>query len=258
MPIIAIEPPLWLLAQVFLFLLIFSRTVGFVILLPFLGGRLLPHQVRYFGVIVLAYFVFSINGNSSVQVPDNILIGSLLLGAEFLLGFFMSVVLLIFFSCLIMAGDIISRMSGFSMATQFDTSIEESIPILSQFYLFLGIVVFITTGGLESLLTGYLDSFEKLPPGLCLTIQWSWETIINILKNSTILALRLAMPVILASLTVFLTAGIMGRVVPQLNIMLVSFNVNTLLTLIVVMCSLGFGIHYFSNEIHTTLKFLFE
>lgn len=255
------------LPQLFFGLLIFCRTLGLLALLPLPGLKDLPRQIRIYVAVAISFFITIIYYSHAKGVPDSILHGAFLMASELLLGLFFSAVLLIFFCCLNMAGDLISRMSGLSLATVFDPAWGESIPVLSHFFLMLGIVVFLLTGGLEAAATGYLDSFQSIPPGQSAAFLWNNDSgallspeglPMEMLRLGTVLAVRISIPVILSALTVFITAGIIGRMVPQINVMLISFNGGTLLLFAVLAVSIGFGLRLFQESLNSLLKSLFQ
>ncbi len=243
------EIDLWILPKLFLGLMIFFRTGGLLCLLPTPGLKELPRQIRVYGAAAISFFMTIVFWQTPVSLPDNIISGALMLASELLLGLFFSAVLLIFFSALTMAGDLISRLSGLSLATVFDPNWGDSIPVLSHFLLLLGIAIFLVTGGLEQFSVGFLDSFQTIPPGRVPSMLWESQLPVEILRISTVLAIRISVPVILAALTVFVTAGIVGRMVPQINVMLISFNGSTLLIFAVLAVTIGFGLRIFQEYI---------
>lgn len=256
-----------LMPPLFFGFLIFCRTLGLLALLPLPGLKDLPRQIRIYATVAISFFITVIYYSNADSIPKNILHGAFLMASELLLGLFFSAVLLIFFCCLNMAGDLISRISGLSLATVFDPAWGESIPVLSHFLLMLGIAVFLLTGGLEAAATGYMDSFRSIPPGQSTAFLWnsgsgallSPEGLpMEILRTGTVLAVRISIPVILSALTVFITAGIIGRMVPQINVMLISFNGGTLLLFAVLTVCIGFGLRLFQENLNSLLKSLFQ
>ncbi|MDO5580198.1 MAG: flagellar biosynthetic protein FliR [Planctomycetia bacterium] len=258
MPLPSINADLWILSRTTLALLVFFRTAGFFLFLPLFGNADTPKQIRFYCTVIFAFFVVSVSWEMPISIPENLLRGALMLIAEFLIGFCMSAILFIFFSAMNMAGDIISRMAGLSLSAVLDPGTGDQIPVLSQFLFLLGVVVFLVAGGFETLLTGYIDSFQKIPPGSLFSAREMFQSILDILNLSTVLAVRVAAPVILAALSVFLVVGMIGRAVPQLNVMILSFNVNVFLALAVLASGLGFALRYFQDSIPLLWTYLFK
>lgn len=258
MPLPSINIDLWILSRTTFALLVFFRTAGFFLFLPLFGGMDSPKQIRFYCAVLLSFFVVSVFWDTPVAIPDNLLYGSLLLIAELITGFCMSVAVLIFFSCMNMAGDLVSRMAGLSLSTVLDPGTNDQVPTLSKFLFMLGLIVFLIAGGFEALLTGYLDSFQKIAPGSLFSAEDQFQSLLNVLNLSTVLAVRLAAPVILATLSVFLVVGMIGRAVPQLNVMILSFNINVFLALAVLASGLGFGLRIFQDSITLFLGSIFK
>lgn len=251
------EPELVLLSRLFLFLLIGARTAGMLFYLPIIG-RGVPPQFRLFITFALACAVFPLLSSTSGTLPDNILMGSLLLIREVGIGLFMSVALLIFLSVMQMAGDLLGRLAGISVSTLFDPASGENVPILSRFLDILGVTVFLLMGGLELFLAGFLDSFQMVPPGiLTFSIAEIMDTLICLLQTSVNLLIQLTAPLLVTSLTLYLAIGIMGRAVPQLNIMSIGLSCNILLAFAMLFLCLGTMIRLFHTEMEMALQTIF-
>ena len=64
--------------------------------------------------------------------------------------------------------------------------------------------------------------------------------VIGLLQASTTLALRLAAPMLLTMLVTDLALGLIGRTMPQFNVMQAGMSLRTVLGMVVVIAALGF------------------
>ncbi|MBR4103022.1 MAG: flagellar biosynthetic protein FliR, partial [Thermoguttaceae bacterium] len=103
-----------------------------------------------------------------------------------------------------------------------------------------------------------LDGFLRVEPGAASSALEAVGSFGQILTLSFGLAIKLAAPVILATSAVYLAIGFLGRLLPQLNLFAVGFNVAALLTLAVLAVSLGAFCLIFQAEIIAFLKTLFR
>ena len=64
-----------------------------------------------------------------------------------------------------MAGDMMSRVGGLTLADVFDPTTSTNVPLFSQLLGLLSTALFLIIGGHRILLGGLLDTFRAIPPG---------------------------------------------------------------------------------------------
>ena len=228
----------FLLEKGFFFLLILARVTGFVSFAPVIGGRTIPRTVRAAEGVFFALLIFSTLWNQPTLSPKSWLAGTLLVASEYLTGLAAGVIPAILISAFALLGDLTGRLGGFSVSASFDPAFGESIPTLSTFLSLFGMAVFVLCGGLDAMMTGLLDSFGGSTPGSPFLSGNIVTALTAALSSAFELALLMAAPVMIATLSVWLAAGLLGRFLTQLNTMSISFTGNALVALSV----LGFGL----------------
>lgn len=250
-----------------IFALIFARCFGTTFFAPMIGGVEISRKIRAAVALTLAASVFPTVADAAfataVSEPNGWATGGafrlgLALGVEVLFGAALGLALRCLFSGVSLAGETIARVGGISVAGTFDpTTGEESAPI-SRFLFWLALVVFATAGGFELFIEGLLTGFANVEPGAAASASALIGDFAQILTLSFSLAIKLAAPVLLATSAVYLTVGFLGRLLPQLNLFAVGFNVASLLTLAVLALSVGAFCSVFQAEIVAFLKTLFR
>lgn len=248
----------FILTRVFLFLLVFARVSGMFLFIPVIGGRELPKQIRFFGAIAFSLLIAVILWTTPLDLPENLLAASLAVAIEFLIGLTFSAAMYLFFSTLYMVGDYIGRLGGFSISTMFDPATGENVPTLSRFFFLAGVALFVSMGGMEAFLTGFIDSFQTLAPGQSAFSIHVVDMLVSLLKSSMILVVKIAAPVTVSTLTVFFVIGILGRAIPQLNVMSLAFGLNSMLVLAVLFLGLGFSIRCFTDSFDSLFQTIFS
>lgn len=244
--------------MVYLGLLVVVRGLGLLTFLSIPGVLSIPFTLRLLFGVGLGVALTPLLLPITVTLPPNILIGAIVVGREFLTGLAFSAAIILLFSTLQMTGEFIGRMGGISVASFFDPAGGEGITPLSLLFSLMGVAVFIAVGGVEAFLSGYLDSFIRIPPGeLSLAPAHQIDLLLAILVAAMQLTLKMAAPVIITTLIVLLALGILGRVVPQLPVMSVGLSTNTLLVLALVFLSLGAVFHSFENQILHSVDSIF-
>ena len=84
---------------------------------------------------------------------------------EVLIGVAIGFCLQMIFDALIIAGQTIAMSMGLGFATMIDPQRGISVPVISQFFVILGLLIFLALGGHLATLRLIADSFEILPLG---------------------------------------------------------------------------------------------
>ena len=143
--------------------------------------------------------------------------GLLALLNQIAIGIVMGLSLQVVVASLVIAGQAISSTMGLSMANLMDPTLG-NVPVLSQFMLIIGSLVFLGAGGHLMLIGSLIDSFTLLPVGKSL---FAVEGSGRMLAWSSMMFLGgvlIALPVMASLLLVNIGVGIMTRAAPSLNI----------------------------------------
>ena len=245
-------------SRVLVFTLVLTRMSGIVIMAPVFGGSEIPMQVRALLAFSLAMLIMPSQWTVEVGDPRTIPAYAVLLAAELGIGLSLGLGINIFFNGVSLAGEVIGSLGGLNAAQIFDPTSGEQAPLLSPMFHSLAVAVFAAIGGLRVLMTALLDTFQTLPIGECnmnTTIAYS---LVAILSTSFGLALRMAAPVMVAVLIAFLVMGLLGKTLPQLNLMSVGFGINSMVMFLVLGLSLSAGIWCFQEHVGIAFESLFN
>jgi flagellar biosynthetic protein FliR len=145
----------------------------------------------------------------------------------------------ILFSGIQVAGQIVSQMSGLSIADAFNPAFEEDASVFSSLFYFLTMAVFVAVGGHRLVTEALLDTFAAAPPGHAALGHGFVEVLTNVATQSFALGIRAAAPLLTALLLSNVVLGLVSRTLPQINVIVVGFGINALLALGVLLLSLG-------------------
>jgi len=157
-----------------------------------------------------------------------------------------------------LAGELIGQTAGLGIAEVFDPMLDENVPLLSQLMFLFGVTIFLCVGGHRMLMAGLLDTFRAIPPGggsLPGSVAESFTTLVSL---SFSLAIRVAAPAVTALLLATLIVGLIGRTLPQLNILALGFGLNALLALAALALSLGVAAWAFQDQIGPAMEAIFN
>jgi len=236
-------------SQFIIFTLVLTRISGLVMTAPIFGDRAVPVRVRALLAVGLAVLVTPVCWNVPFDVPTNILDYLILVGGDLLVGITLGIGLKILFSGLQIAGQIAGQMSGMHLADVFDPAFNSSVPIFSKLLNLVALAVFVLIGGHRQLLTALLDTFQTVPPGQGGVATNMVETLTNALAQSFALGIRAAAPIMVSLLMSILVMGLISRTLPQLNVLVVGFNLNAMIMLAALSISLGSAAWLFQDQV---------
>lgn len=175
--------------------------------------------------------------------------GLLIMAEQMLIGYAMGFSLRIVFSAVDMAGNVFSTQMGLGFATSYDPLSTSQTPVVSEMVGILALLTFLAIDGHLMVVSTLTHSFRVLPIGV-LPGSASWSNLANAVAIVFSSGLLLALPIVVALLITNTALGVLGRVAPQLNLIVIGFPV---------MIALGFAALYVCLPYLTTpLTQLFE
>lgn len=212
------------------------RITAFFAIVPIFGSRPVPMRLRVFlgGVITIMLYPMlppmpDIEGLSLA----NMMVTMQQLAIGLALGF----LVLTLFQVFVLAGQTIAMQMGLGYASMMDPANGVTVTVLSQWYLTLVTLIFISINGHLIVFEVLIESFYTLPvsdKGLSpesffQLAQWGGWMFAS--------AISIALPAIGALLLVNLSFGIMSRAAPQMNIFALGFPISMLMGLLILWLS---------------------
>jgi len=220
------------------YVLVVFRVAGMMLFMPFFGSGNLPRQVKVLLCVVIAAALVP-----TVPVPGTLppsmwhmAVG---IGGEMMFGLALGMVLSLVFVAAQWAGDIIGQQMGLNLSEVFDPQFGAQGSVVSEMYFMLMLVMFLVLNGHHAVLSGLRDSFEHLP---LLSIAVSpdvFEIVIGLLASSTSLAVQLAAPMLLTMLVVDLVLGVLGKTMPQFNLMTAGLSLRSAIGMVLLIIGLA-------------------
>ena len=229
----------FLVSRFMVFTLVLARISPLVATAPLFDLLALPRQVKVVLVVAMSLLITPAFLGGSLPAVDNLFAYGRLLVNEVLVGLLIGLGMNILYSGLQVAGQIVSQLSGMSLADVFSPGFNEDVPVFSQLFYLVALAVFVALGGHRLMIAALLDTFAAAPPGHAALGENFAEVVINILAQSFSLGIRAAAPLLVALLLSNLVLGLVSRTLPQINVIVVGFSVNGLLAMSVLVLSVG-------------------
>jgi len=214
--------------ELLIFWLFFTRFLTIMMQLPIFEEGKIPPVVRVLSTMIFSYALYP-------SVRD--VIGSEIdyIGVEHfwyltishaMIGLFIGFLIKIIMSVFVSAGSLMNQQMGFTSVTYFDPSSVSRVGPFEMFIQWTMVIMLLQTGALLPIFKGILASFSTINLHQMSRLFQSPIFYINFLKDLFTISLVLSGPILFTNLLLHLVLGIIARVVPQLNILMVSFAVN--------------------------------
>lgn len=243
--------------QIMAFVLVLFRCLGFFFSWPLFSGNNVPAPVKILISLLMALICFSTIEPSSY--PQILQYQSLIALAikELILGLSMGFLTTLIFHTVAIAGEMISTAMGLSAAQIFNPSLNIQQSSVNQLFFILAAFLFLVMRGHHFFILGLAKSFQMIPLSVLLPRLSSFGEFALLGQMILEVGLLLSAPVLVSILLVNFSLGIMGRAVPQINVLITSLPINALMGLVVLMVMLPFFLDALKDEIQNFSEILF-
>jgi flagellar biosynthetic protein FliR len=220
---------------------------------PLFGSARIPRRVKALLVLVLALGVTG-GMRQPVRMPDSTWQIAAAIGGEMAFGLAMGMVLSLVFIAAQWAGELIGQQMGLNLGSVFDPQFGGQGSVLGDMYFMLTLVVFLSVGGHRAMVEGVGQSFEVLPLMSVGVDRTLFDTLAGLLGGATVLAIRLAAPMLVTMLVVDLVLGLVGKTMPQMNIMSAGLTLRSVVGMIIVIAGLSLTSGVIRDAVWTSMR----
>lgn len=243
--------------EILAFILVLLRVSAFIVAMPLIGNEQVSPQVKVLFSLVLAMIVFPIVSWKQTLGVDYEASYIWLAGKEVLIGLIIGYIARLFFFALMIAGEFISISAGLSSEQLFNPATGGTTTAVTQFQVLIGSLLFLTMDGHHQLIACVVKSFEVVPLSLDGINLLSKDAVGTLGKDVIWQGFKIAAPVVVAIFFMNLIMGIIGKAVPQVNVLITSLPVNVMVSFIVILVSLPLMIRQMDSLSSLTMERLF-
>jgi flagellar biosynthetic protein FliR len=215
----------------------FVRISALIAAAPVFGATAIPNKVKLIFALVLTLVVMPVIPPPPVVEP----ISSeafLITLHQILIGVSMGLALQMMFSMFVIGGQLIAYKMGLGFASMVDPSSGTQVPTVSQIYVVILTLVFLSINGHLIVIEVLVDSFKAMPvgtTGIDRDAMWSLVS-----WGSTMIAggVKIALPAIASLFLINLTFAVVTRSAPQFNIFSLGIPVSILAGFFIMMITL--------------------
>lgn len=219
------------------YLMVLVRVSGIFTFNPIFSRNGVPNVVKI-GCSMLMALVMTSAGGFSYTLPDGLLPFAFDVAKELfvgvILGFFVNLILQVFG----MAGEVSDMQLGLSMAKSYDPTFG-SAGLTTQYYSYWFMLYFFAVNGHLSYIKLFAVSYESIPLGFSsFNINIAY-IIVMYFQTVLTLGLKLAMPIVAASLITEFCVGVLMKAVPTIHVFVLNIQLKLLVGFVVLAASCG-------------------
>lgn len=224
--------------EIIAFAMVMLRISAFVVTWPIFGVESVPAPVKVLFALLVTLIVFPVVEWRSIQADFDSPMLIWLAIKEVFIGLVFGFLGRMFFMAIRVAGEMISLSMGLSGAQMFNPAMGGQVTPVDTFFYSLAGLFFLAINGHHLFITGLVDTFRVVPLSQLNLSMMSFSGIGAFVQEIISIGIRLSAPVMIAVLVINLVMGILGKTVPQVNVLVTSLAVNIIVGFAVMIVAL--------------------
>jgi flagellar biosynthetic protein FliR len=245
-------------ADMFIWLFALFRASALMLVIPVFSMTAFPRLARIGFAALLAWIVAPL-AIPALAYPQSLIALVLMVAKEIAIGVMMGLAVRMVFAILDAAAQIIVVEIGLQPSPEFDPSSSADGNPLGTGLFYLGVVVFFS-GAQYAVILAFARSFELVPPGLQSVDMNFLPMVVRHSARILELGVLISAPFMAVNFLINLAFSMLGRVVPRLNVFILSYSAQILAGMALLALSAGLFAHYMIQEFgdvpETMLRFL--
>jgi flagellar biosynthetic protein FliR len=240
-------------ATTFAYMLVFCRIGAGFMMLPSISEAYISPMARLVAALGVTGLIVPLLQHTIPAMPSSGFALILMFAGEVVIGILLGTVAKIILSAMHVTGSVISYQIGLASATMFDPTQGTQSGTIETFLSILALMLILATDLHHVFIKGLVDSYTIFVPNSSLALNSMAELIGKTVSDSFALGVKLAAPQIVVGLIVNLGAGIMGRLMPQMQVFFIIIPVQILLGLFILMITLSGMMLWFMDYYSSTM-----
>ncbi|MBN9239760.1 MAG: flagellar biosynthetic protein FliR [Micrococcales bacterium 70-64] len=151
---------------------------------------------------------------------------------QLIVGLFLGFLVMMAFSAVQSAGNLIDLFGGFQLAQAFDPQSLVNGAQFTRLFHMAALALLFSTDGYQLILAGLMRSFDAIPVNLTLSAAPNPEILVTAFSQLFLSALQIAGPMIIVLFLADVGLGLLTRVAPAINAFALGFPLKILITVV--------------------------
>jgi flagellar biosynthetic protein FliR len=240
-------------AELFAVLVVFVRVGAAVMILPGYGEPYVSPRIRLLLALMVALVTAPVLAPQLPAMPASAILLTLMIFGEVLIGVFLGTVARLFIAALTTAGMVIAYMSSMANALTADPTAAQQGSIAGSFLSIVALLVMFTLDLHHMMLMSVVDSYALFAPGTPPPVADFADLISRVVARTFLLSFQIAAPFVAVGLIFYLGLGLLGRLMPQMQVFFVAMPLQIAIGLIVLALVLPAAMRWFMESFEATL-----
>ncbi|RDD60845.1 flagellar biosynthetic protein FliR [Ferruginivarius sediminum] len=239
-------------ASLFAVLLVFVRVGAAMMQMPGIGDPYVSPRARLLFALLLALAVTPVLSPVLPGQPESVAVLFVLLAGELFIGFFLGALAKVMMSALVVAGMVMAYMSALANALVNDPAAQQQGSIAGSFLNVTALVLIFALNLHHLLIGAVVDSYAIFPPGDLPPVGDFSQLMTDTVARAFLVGIQLGAPFMVVGLVLYLGMGLLGRLMPQVQIFFVGMPLQIALGISLLMVSLPVAMAWFMGAFEDT------
>jgi flagellar biosynthetic protein FliR len=240
-------------AEIFkLFLLVLARVSGLMVSAPVIGSTSYPIMAKVGFSGAIALLITPVLPPLGWALPADGLELALIAIGELAIGILLGFVITLVFAAVQVGGQIMDLQTGFGMMNIFNPTFESQFPVFGFFLFILAVLYMLVLGWHHMMIKALVATYTDVPLGAVVfkpemfleASRWGHAMFVD--------GLMIAAPVAAAMIMAYATLGLLGRVVPQIQLFSVGFPITIAIGLFLTAFIIGVYLNFLDGAFYRT------
>lgn len=230
--------------EILTFFAVLVRFATLFTILPVIGDRMVPGPLKILFSVMTTLMIFPFLVSSGQVNPGEAAVWGSTTGGivstialEVFFGLAMGFSARLIFEGVAVGGNLVGNFMGFASAATFDPHQESQSAIVAQIQTTMAMLIFLALNGHHLMFQATLESYHVVGLGRASIGATLGQRLIQMTAEVLRVGLQLSGPIAVAMFAVNVVFGVMSRTMPQLNILILSMSVTTLIGFVVLFLS---------------------
>jgi flagellar biosynthetic protein FliR len=205
-------------ANIFAVLLVFCRVGAAIVWLPGFGNSYVPVRTKLLVSALIAFVATPVLSEGLPALPHGTAALTAMVVIELVVGSFFGLYANLLVSALEMAGGIIAMQSSLASALVFNPGEQKQETLPAAMLAALAVVLIFATDLHHMLLAVVLDSYHQFPAGVPVPMSDMADAMGRIVGRGFSISMQIAAPYIVLGTLFHVALGLVGRIMPQLQV----------------------------------------
>jgi flagellar biosynthetic protein FliR len=216
------------------------RIGGILFTAPVFGSTMIKPQLRMAIALIFSAMIYRFVPPVNYGFDVNAVYLSLQIFRELLIGVAIGTLTSTLFSAVQLGGYLLDFQMGFSMVNVMDPETGGAFSYISQVQNVLTILIFIAIGGPRLIIEAISYSYSAIAPGDFAFHSGALMYAVNNFAKVFVIALCITAPPVISLMATNAVLGVMARIIPQINLLVVGFPLKIAVGIIMFLFSLNF------------------